>query len=293
MPEQSPSERQKEFERIAARRKAMLDAEEALRAKRASEKESFVERGHAAYQEEIAAAQQRSEEREEWRQERHQKIAAEKVEKERKETERRELAAQEEKKAAFQAEQKKQMEEFHDAAVQKRLAASRKSIEQEEHEAEKHIEELTGRDGRALDEELRRTLTAISRDMQKKEQQFAADIARRRKMLEDSFDHAKRALAHQEQHATSEREKLAAGHERMQLISEHNHQLLRLEKEEEAHALKIKQERTSLENEARTKASQKQHLVRDEHDRRLREALQRKDTALEWIGMNDPNEKGK
>lgn len=292
MADTNPNSRQKEFERIAARRKAMLEAEDELRRRHAAEKEEFTTRGKAAFGEEVAAAHERAVEREEWRQEQHVKKAEEKKEKERLQEERKREEIKKEEREAFLAEQKKGTEMLHAATVEKKLAERKKTIEKEEMDSEKHAREIADREGRDADEELQRSLLAIERDARKKQQQFDATIDRRRKILEESYQHAKQALVREEQHAVGPA-KNAAGQQRMQLESEHKKQLMMLDKEVETNLLKAKQEREALQREAREASAKKHGKISLDHDRRVQESLRRRDTALEWIGLFDPEKEGK
>lgn len=292
MPGQNPMDRQAEFERIAARRKAMLEAEDEIRRKRAAQKEEFASRGKAAFGEEVAAARQRSEEREEWRQDQHAKKAEEKKEKARLEEERKRAESKKEENEALLAEQKKNTELLHATTVKKKLAERRKSIDKEEMDGEKRARDIADREGRVADEELQRSLQAIERDMRKKQQQSAAMIDRRRKMLEESYAHAKQMLLHEEQRG-SQSERLAAGKQLMQLESEHKKQLMMLDKETELNAVKEKQEREALVREAREAAAEKAGKIKLDHNRRVQESLRRHDSAIEWIGLFDPEKEGK
>jgi len=293
----NPTDRQQELARIAARRKMMLDAEETMRKKKTEEKKEFESRGRSSFQDEVKAAAARGVEREEWRQEQHAKKREEHEEKLRLEELRKEELLKEEKKKEFAAEQRKDMETLHDMAVKKKLAARGEAIEKEERDTEKRAAESADREGHGIDVDLDRSLVSIAREMRKKEDQMNADLGRRRKMLEDSYLHAKHLLAQEEKRALSaggmSREAMNIGHERMQLESEHKRQLMKLDKEQETGLLKMKQERESLEREAKTLARQKHAKVEKEHGSRVREAHQRHDTALEWIGLNDPEAEGK
>lgn len=292
MAQQNPMDRQAEFERIAARRKAMLEAEDELRRKHASEKEDFAARGKAAFGEEVAAAKQRSEEREEWRQGQHAKKAEEKKQKEEMEEERRREELKKEEREKQLAEQKKDTELLHEMTVKKKLAERKKTIDKEGMDADKRARDIADREGRVTDEELQRQLVTIERDARKKQQQFDALVERRRKMLEESYLHAKQMLLREEARAVGQ-EKNAVGQQRMQLESEHKKQLMLLEKEIETNAVKAKQERAALEREAKEASAEKHGKIDLDHSRRVRESLQRHDSAIEWIGLFDPEKEGK
>lgn len=285
-------DRQAEFERIAARRKAMLEAEDELRQKHAAEKDEFASRGKAAFGEEVAAARQRSEEREEWRQDQHVKKAEEKKEKERLEEERKRAELKQEEHEKFLAEQKKDTELLHATTVKKKLAERKKTIDKEGMVGEKRARDIADREGRVADEELQRQLVTIERDARKKQQQFDALIERRRKMLEESYTHAKQMLLREEQHALG-LQKNAVGQQRMQLESEHKKQLIMLDKEVETNAVKAKQERAALEREARDESTERKGKIQLDQNRRVRETTQRHDSAIEWIGLFDPEKEGK
>lgn len=297
MPEQNPNARQAELARIAARRKMMLDAEEEMRRKRAAEKKEFETRGEASFQDEIKAAAARAEEREEWRQDMHGKKNAERLEKIEADEREKERLAKEEIKKEFAAEQKKDMEELHDRTMKKKLEARGEAIDKEQKDAEKRADDSVGRERRDINAELERALSAIARATRKKEDEFAAGLERRRKMLQDSYEHAKQLLIREEEDARaqspSSRETMNIGHERMQLESEHTRQLMRLDKELESETIKIKMERVSLEKEAAALAAQKRKKSDTEHVRHLLEARKKHDTSLEWIGLNDPEAEGK
>ncbi len=292
MPNANPLDRQAEFERIAARRKAMLEAEDELRRKHAAEKGEFASRGKAAFAEEVAAAKERSEQREEWRQDQHVKKAEQKQEKERMEEERKREALMKEEKEKQLAEQKKDTELLHETTVKKKFDERKKTIDKEGADADKRARDIADREGRVADEELQRQLVTIERDVRKKQQQFDALIERRRKMLEESYAHAKRMILQQEQYAAGQ-EKNAVGQQRMQLESEHKKQIMLLDKEVETNAVKARQERAALEREAREASAEKHGKISLDHDRRVRESLQRHDSAIEWIGLFDPEKEGK
>lgn len=285
----NPQDRQAEFERIAARRKAMLDAEDELRKRKADEKQAFARRGQEAFRQEVDAARERAEGREEWRQGQHEKRAEEKRQKQLAEEAVRQEQIKKEQKEQELAGQRAMMDQLHERAVRQRREERKESIEKEVTDQRKRADDLSERQGREADERLQRALAAIARDTRRKEDQARADIERRRKALEGSFEHAKQTLQHAERTATVPRVKLEAGHQLMQLQSEHRHQLLRLDKELEAVTLKAKQEREALEREAREAAAKDHAKIRTEHDRRVRESLQRGQTALEAIGFEGPD----
>lgn len=292
MAQQNPMDRQAEFERIAARRKAMLEAEDELRRKHAAEKEEFASRGKAAFAEEVSAARQRSEEREEWRQDQHVKKAEEKKEKQRLEEEQKSEELKKEEHEKFLAKQKEDTDILHATTVKKKLAERKKSIDKEGLDADKKARDIADREGRVADEELQRQLVTIERDARKKQQQFDALIERRRKMLEESYVHAKQMLLREEAHAVGQ-QKNAVGQQRMQLESEHKKQLMLLDKEVETNAVKAKQERAALEREAKEASAEKHGKINLDQSRRVRESLQRHDSAIEWIGLFDPEKEGK
>jgi len=275
----------------------MLDAEEGMRQKRIFEKKEFEKRAQSAFQDEIKAAAGRAAEREEWRQDMHARKAEEKAEKIKKEQLKKEEFLKEEKKKEFIEEQQKNMDALHALAIKKHMEERGKSIDKEHALRQRDVGQAASHEEQVIDMDLDRTLISIGRDMRKKEDALTADLGRRRKILEDSYEHAKSLLTQEEKRAgysdSMSRETMNLGHERMQLESEHKRQLMRLDKEEETERLKQKQERESLEREAKAIALQKSLKAKTNHARLVREAQRKHDTAMEWIGLNDPEAEGK
>lgn len=275
----------------------MLDAEETMRLKRVSDKKEFESRAQSAFQDEIKAAAARATEREEWRQDMHARKQGEKEEKIKREQLKKEEFLKEEKKKEFIEEQQKNMDALHALAIKKHMEERSKSIDKQHADRRRDVGQAASHEEQVIDMDLDRTLISIGREMRKKEDKLSADLERRRNILESSYGHAKKLLAQEEKRAASpdpmSREEMNLGHERMQLESEHKRQLMRLDKEEESERLQLKQERESLEREAKALALQKSLKAKTNHARLVREAQKKHDTAMEWIGLNDPEAEGK
>jgi hypothetical protein len=272
---QTPEERRKTFEGLAARRQQMLTDEREKMAAREREAEIVTTRQKAASLEEQRKASQRGEAREEWRQEQHSKkeemladarrAAAERVRQEEKKL----------KEEAEDAERTKRMRALHDRAVTQKVAARKMQAEHIEQDTEKQVTDGLERDLRDVDRLLERTQEHLVQDRRKK-------IA----LLEDTSARQQKAMA--ERYAVRKKQaeadtSLRGGASVFQLTAEYKRGVMTLQGRTAEDRAKIESEYVRLKDEAVAQAEQKKARLRALADQRLREARTRHENADDWI----------
>ncbi len=272
---QTPEERRKTFEGLAARRQQMLTDEREKQAARVRDAEATTVRQKAASLEEQRSAVVRGEVREEWRQEQHSKKEEMLADARRAAEER---VRQEEKKLkdeAEDAERTKRMHALHDRAVTQKVAARKMQAEHIEQDVEKQVGDGLERDLRDTDRLLERTQEHLVQDRRKK-------IA----MLEDSSLRQQKAMA--ERYAVRKKDaeadtSLRGGAAVFQLTAEYKRGLMTLQDRTVEERVKIESEYVRLKDEAVAQCEQKKARLRSAADQRVREAKTRHENADDWI----------
>ena len=272
---QTPEERRKTFEGLAARRQQMLTDEREKQAMRERDAEALTARQKAASLEEQRKATERGEEREEWRQEQHSKKEEMLADARRAAEER---VRQEEKKLkeeAEDAERTKRMRALHDRAVTQKVAARKMQAEHIEEDTAKQVADGLERDLRDADRLLERTQEHLVQDRRKK-------IA----VLEDSSLRQQKAMA--ERYAVRKKDaeadtSLRGGATVFQLTAEYKRGVMTLQERTAEERAKIESEYVRLKDEAIAQAEQKKARLRALADQRLREAKTRHENADDWI----------
>lgn len=272
---QTPEERRKTFEGLAARRQQMLTDEREKMAAREREAEIVTTRQKAASLEEQRKASERGEAREEWRQEQHSKKEEMLADARRAAEER---ARQEEKKLkeeAEDAERTKRMRALHDRAVTQKVAARKMQAEHIEEDTAKQVTDGLERDLRDADRLLERTQEHLVQDRRKK-------IA----LLEDTSARQQKAMA--ERYAVRKKDaeadtSLRGGAAVFQLTAEYKRGVMTLQASTAEERAKIESEYVRLKDEAVAQTEQKKARLRALADQRLREARTRHENADDWI----------
>lgn len=272
---QTPEERRKTFEGLAARRQQMLTDEREKMAAREREAEIVTTRQKAASLEEQRKASERGEAREEWRQEQHSKKEGMLADARRAAEER---ARQEEKKLkeeAEDAERTKRMRALHDRAVTQKVAARKMQAEHIEEDTAKQVTDGLERDLRDADRLLERTQEHLVQDRRKK-------IA----LLEDTSARQQKAMA--ERYAVRKKDaeadtSLRGGAAVFQLTAEYKRSVMTLQASTAEERAKIESEYVRLKDEAVAQTEQKKARLRALADQRLREARTRHENADDWI----------
>lgn len=272
---QTPEERRKTFEGLAARRQQMLTDEREKMAAREREAEIVTTRQKAASLEEQRKASERGEAREEWRQEQHLKKEEMLADARRAAEER---ARQEEKKLkeeAEDAERTKRMRALHDRAVTQKVAARKMQAEHIEEDTAKQVTDGLERDLRDADRLLERTQEHLVQDRRKK-------IA----LLEDTSARQQKAMA--ERYAVRKKDaeadtSLRGGAAVFQLTAEYKRGVMTLQASTAEERAKIESEYVRLKDEAVAQTEQKKARLRALADQRLREARTRHENADDWI----------
>lgn len=269
---QTPEERRKTFDALAAKRQEMLSAEREKQLTRERVAKEETSRQKIASLEEQAKAEERGAEREEWRQDQHLK-KEELLADARKAAEERER--EKEKKAKEEEEDKKRtekMRDLHDRAVSQKVASRKLQAQHIEEDSVKHVDDALERDLRDVDHLMDRTLEHLTQDRRKK-------IA----VLED--DARRQSIAMAERYAAKKRDAEAAnaGAAVYQVTAEHKRALMTLQERTQEARAKIESEYVRLKDEAVAQAEQKKARLRGAADQRLREAKTRHQNADEWI----------
>lgn len=272
---QTPEERRKTFEGLAARRQQMLTDEREKQAARERDAEVVTARQKAASLEEQRSAAVRGEVREEWRQEQHSKKEEMLADARRAAAER---ARQEEKKLkeeAEDAERTKRMRALHDRAVTQKVAARKLQAEHIEQDTERQVTDGLERDLRDADRFLERTQEHLVQDRRKK-------IA----LLEDTSSRQQKAMA--ERYAVRKKEAESdtsprGGAAVFQLTAEYKRGIMALQARTAEERAKIESEYVRLKDEAVAQTEQKKARLRGLADQRVREAKTRHENADDWI----------
>ncbi len=272
---QTPEERRKTFEGLAARRQQMLTDEREKQAMRERDAEDLTARQKAASLEEQRKATERGEEREEWRQEQHSKKEEMLADARRAAEER---ARQEEKKLkeeAEDAERTKRMRDLHDRAVTQKVAARKLQAEHIEEDTAKQVVDGLERDLRDADRLLERTLEHLVQDRRKKIAVMEDDAHRQQIAMVDRYQSRRKELE-----ASKDPKDGAA---LFQLAATHKRALLTLQERVAETRAAIESEYVRLKDEAVAQAEQKKARLRSLADQRLREAKTRHENADDWI----------
>lgn len=271
---QTPEERRKTFEALAAKRRELIERERDAQTARQRETEERAARQKSASLEEQRAAVERGQAREEWRQEQHLKkeealAAARRAEEERLRLEAKAAAEEEDR-----AERARRMRDLHDRAVSQKVAARKLQAEHIEEETGKRVTDQLERDLRDVQHLLDRALEHLVQDRRRK-------IAR----MEDDAEHQRRAMV--ERFEIQKKELQAsrdpkAGSQLLQVTALHKRGLLTLQERVQETRQHIEAEYTRLKDEAVAQAEQKRSRLRAAADQRLREAKVRHENADKW-----------
>lgn len=271
---QTPDERRKTFEGLAAKRQEMIVREREKQLARERETDERTSRQKEASLAEQQAASARGEEREAWRQEQHGKRAEEL---------KAQLAAEEERarqarKAAEDEEDRakraKRMHDLHDRAVSQKVAARKLQAEHIEEDAAKNVNVQLERDLRDAAQLLERTLEHLTQDRRKKIAQMEDDALRQSKADAERFAVRKK---------DAEAEGPRSGSTVFQLIAEHKRSVMALQERVADARAKIESEYVRLKDEAVAQAGQKMARLRSVAAQRLHEAQTRHENMDEWI----------
>lgn len=272
---QTPDERRKTFEQLAAKRQELLTNERERQAQRERETAERTKRQKTESIAEQMATAERGEEREEWRQEQHSKKEEMLQEARKAEAER---ARQEAKAAADEADRKKRagrMHDLHDRAVSQKVASRKLQAEHVEEDTVKHVDNQIERDIRDLEQLLERTLEHLVQDRRKKIAQLEDDAGRQLKSMADRY-----ASNRKDAERTDE---LHGGATAYHVTSQYKRSVMTLQERTAEARAKIESEYVRLKDEAAMQAEQKKARLRSVADQRLREAKTRHENADEWI----------
>lgn len=272
---QTPEERRKTFDALAAKRQEMLTQERDKQLARESETKERTARQKAASLEEQRRAEERGEGREEWRQEQHEKRSEALQAQLAAEAERARQAKKAAEDEADRAERAKRMRALHDRAITQKVAARKMQAEHIEEDTEKNVGVQLERDLRDAQQLLDRTLEHLVQDRRKKIAQMEDDALRQSKSLAERFAVKKKDA----ENAGGPR----SGSVVLQVIAEHKRALMTLQDRTADTRAKIEAEYVRLKDEASAQAEQKKARLRRVADQRLREAHTRHENMDEWI----------
>jgi hypothetical protein len=272
---QTPEERRKTFDALAAKRQEMIARERDRQLERERAATAEAARQKQASLEEQRQARERGDVREEWRQEQHAKkeeslqaarLAAE---------DQARADAKKAKEAEEDAERVARMRALHDRAVTQKVAARKLQAEHLEEDAVAQVDDGLERELRDIRHLLERALEHLAQDRRKKIAAMEDDARRQQVAMAERYAVRKKELE------TSDDPK--AGGALFQLTATHKRALLTLQERVEATRATIESEYVRLKDEAAAQAAQKEARLRAAAAQRLREAKTRHENADEWI----------